>query len=73
MEEDGPYEVLIKARELAGVDGWEHKHFWTTCFLCTSFWMAVVLFFMPDFVRKILAANAIAILIEAVNEWQQQK
>lgn len=70
LYEIGPYDILVKIRGLFGVsdDNFTHEHFWTTCFLCTSFWVAILCLFLPIIILWPFALSAGAILIERIND-----
>lgn len=68
--EIGPYEILVKVRGLFGVseDSFTHKYYWTSCFLCTSFWVAILAMCLPVIVLVPFALSASAIIIERIND-----
>ncbi len=70
VDEDGPFNVVHELRKATGIeyrdDGAIVSPNWNplTCVWCTSIWTAIVVHFLPDIVRKVLAISAIACLID---------
>lgn len=71
VREEGPFRSAFKLREAAGIqhgaDGgpiswpdWNPLH----CILCTSVWVAAVLWLVPTPIQRVFAASAVAALIE---------
>jgi hypothetical protein len=71
VHETGPYDVLVRLRELTGIEHDEDNNIVSYpnstplfCVFCTSIWTSAILYFLPAWVRKILAASAIACILE---------
>ena len=69
LYEVGPYQILVKLRELVGVvhdeEGTplEHKYQWTQCMWCFSIWVALVVKYLPVKVLDVFALSGAALLI----------
>lgn len=72
VEENGPLDIFWRLREHTGVEVGVHGDLvgptWNplSCVLCTSVWVAPLIIGLPPLVRRILAASAIACLLEKV-------
>jgi len=71
VKESGPFDVLVKLRELTGVthydDGSVESFSSYTplgCVWCTSVWTSLLILALPKSVRRILAVSAIACIVE---------
>lgn len=72
VREDGPGNLARKLRERTGiVYDEETGHVvsypdWNplTCVYCTSIWVAMILFYAPRYVHKILTASAVSVMLE---------
>lgn len=74
--EDGPGRAFYRLRQISGIIhgddghavGWYND--WTPlrCVPCTSLWTALVLSLLPEKVRNVLAAGAIALLVVRLHQ-----
>lgn len=81
QEEVGPLHAMLRLREAVGIKhdpDTDQPISWPNdgkvaealgCVYCTSIWMAGVLYFCPSWVRSILAASALAILVHESRSW----
>lgn len=71
VREDGPFRLARKLRDTTGIEcddvgnvfsypDWNPLH----CVYCTSVWVAIALHFVPSWFREMLAASAVAVVIE---------
>lgn len=78
VREDGPYYVFKKIRERCGFEydndgslvSYPSNHV-LRCTWCTSFWVAIVVMFVPTVILWPFAVSASAIVVDkVVNKWQ---
>lgn len=71
VKEDGPDRLSRRLREHTGIEYDEHDQVYSypdwnplTCVYCTSLWVAMLLYFAPKWLIQILAASAVAVIVE---------
>lgn len=77
VHEDGPGEVFKVLRKVLGFKYDPDGNLLAyppgnvlSCLWCTSVWVAMILYFMPKQVQRVLAVSAIAIMMDRKVSWQ---